>query len=222
MLTVFLRSLILYSVVVIMTRIMGKRQIGQLQPFEFVITLLIADLAASPVNNIEIPLLYGVIPVLSMFLAHNALSFISLKSEKLRGIICGRPSILVANGKINRTELKNLNYNLNDLIEQLRAKGHFDFSNIDYAILETNGDISVLERQTGQKPPILGLPLAVILDGSLNTANLMRIKHDKKWLLQQLKNLGYDSEKEVFIAVIDEKDNMFVQGMEESNRVVAI
>ena len=136
MLVIFFRTLFLYLLVVIVTRLMGKRQIGQLQPYEFVITIMIADLVAVPMQDRGLALLNGVIPVLTLLLAQVAFSFFTLKSQRFRRTLCGKPSIIIENGIINWEEMHKNLYHLNDLLEQLRAQGYFNLTDVEFALLE--------------------------------------------------------------------------------------
>ncbi|HHY05785.1 MAG TPA: DUF421 domain-containing protein, partial [Clostridia bacterium] len=131
-------------------RLMGKRQIGELQPFELVIAIMISELAAVPMADTEIPLLDGIIPILTLLLAQVSLAYLSLKNERARAVICGRPSILIEKGTIIESELRRLRINLNDLLEQLRVKNFTNIADIDYAILETNGQMSVIPKGTSR------------------------------------------------------------------------
>lgn len=144
MFIVFIRTALLYALVIFTMRLMGKRQIGELQPYELVITIMISDLAALPMQDTRFPLLLGVIPIVTLLLLKILLSLIQLKSQKARKIIDGEPTILVCNKQINYSELKKQQINIDELMEELRLLGYFDLSNIQYAILENNGRISVL------------------------------------------------------------------------------
>lgn len=144
MFIVFIRTAILYTLVVIVMRLMGKRQIGELQPYEFVITIMISDLAALPMQDTRLPLLLGVIPIVTLLLMKNILSQVQLKSQFARRIIDGEPSILIYNSKINYTALKKQQINIDEIMEELRLAGYFDLDEIQYAILENNGQMSIL------------------------------------------------------------------------------
>ena len=220
MLVVFFRALILYILVVIVMRIMGKRQIGQLQPFEFVITIMIAELAAIPMQNTGVPLINGIIPILTLLIAQLTFSFVTLKSERLRGIICGKPSVLIHSGKIVEKELQRQNYNLNDLIEQLRSKSYPNVSDVEFAILETSGQISVIPK--AQKRPIVpedmkvdtqyeGLPISLIIDGHILAENLHTIGLDEQWLINELLKYGINNYREILYANIDTVGKLFFQ-----------
>ncbi|WP_073024763.1 DUF421 domain-containing protein [Lutispora thermophila] len=218
MLIVFIRTIILYFLIVIIMRLMGKRQIGQLQPSELVVALIIADLAAIPMGNTGIPLLAGIIPILTLFVCEAMLSYISLKSQLARRIISGKPSIVIEKGKILENELRKQRFNIDDLMEQLRLKDVFDIQDVEYAILETGGQISILLK-TDKKPVIRedlnikhqyeGLPISLIIDGRINCHNLSISGHDMNWLNKQLSINGIKSPRDVLYAYISE-DNKFV------------
>lgn len=223
MLVIFFRTLILYILVVIVMRMMGKRQIGQLQPFEFVITIMLAEIAAVPMENTGIPLINGVIPILALLLVQTMFSFILLKSERMRGIICGKPSILINGGKIVEKELEKQSYNLNDLMEQLRSKNCPNISDVEFAILETGGQISVIPK--AQKRPLTpedmnfetnyeGLPISLIIDGRILAQNLHSMNLDEDWLKSQLKSLNIDNYKDVLYANIDTAGKIYYQKKE--------
>ncbi len=141
-----LRVIIVYLVVLFVVRLMGKRQIGEMQPFELVITLIIADLATIPMSEHTLPLLSGVLPVLTLLLVHFALSFLSNKIVVARKIISGTPIVLVSPNGVEYQNLKKLNININDLQESLRTGGYFNLSDVEYAIMETNGSVSFIPK----------------------------------------------------------------------------
>ncbi len=212
MLIVFIRTLILYTVIVIVLRIMGKKQIGQLQPSELVVALVIADLAAVPMSNMGIPLINGIIPIVTLFIMEEFLSYISLKSEKARGLVCGKPSILIERGIIKEEELRKTRYNLNDLLEQLRLKNFPNLEDIDYAILETSGQLSVIPKPENKpvtlkdmymKPKMEQLPVTLILDGKINMNNLSKAGLDIIWLENEFKNNKIQSHETVFFGYIN-------------------
>lgn len=227
MLNVFMRALILYIVVVISMRIMGKRQIGQMQPFEFVIALLMADLAAVPMQNTGIPLINGIIPILTLLIAQLTLSYITMKSEKARGFICGIPSILIQHGKINEDVLVKLRYDLNDLIEQLRSKDIANISDVEFAILETSGHLSVFPK-VENKPVTLkdmnlkknpeDIPLTLILDGHINYKNLEKANKDINWLNTQIKNSGFHDANQILLAELTTEKQFYFQEKEKYSR----
>lgn len=224
MLIVFIRSLLLYAVLAITIRIMGKRQIGQLQPFEFVIAVLIAELAGIPMSDTDIPLANGLVAILTLMVSQVALAYITLKSNKARGIVCGTPSILIERGKIMENEMRRSRYNINDLIEQLRLNGYPNIADVDFAILETDGQLSVIPKTSKRpittedlniKPEYEGLPLSIVLDGHVLKNDLKKLGLTEEWLLDQLKTAGYDNPSQVLYANIDSTGKLFVQGKQK-------
>ncbi len=220
MLILPVRTIILYLLVVLIIRIMGKHQIGQLQPFELVITIMISELAAVPMQDTDIPLLHGVIPILTLLFIQISLSILSLKSEKARKIICGGPSILIEKGKINQDELTRLRYNITDLLEQLRLKNMPNIADVEYAILETSGKLSIIPKSL-KRPvnpedldldiPYEGLPITLIVDGVLKETNLSRLNLTQEWLRYELNKNGLQDWKQVFLASIDSSGRLYLQ-----------
>lgn len=220
MLIVVLRTLILYIVTFVLLRIMGKRQVGQLQPYELVIIILVADLAAIPMENTGIPLLRGLVPILVLFVAQVTLAYISLKSETARSLISGKPSVLIENGLIVESELRRLRYNINDLLEQLRQKNVANIADVEFAILETSGQLSVILKS--QKRPVIpedlniptkyeGLPAALITDGHISRENLKKVNLNSEWLRDELAKFGINDPKDVFFASLDTQGNLYCQ-----------
>ena len=148
MFIVLIRTVILYSLVILVMRLMGKRQIGELQPYEFVITIMISDLAALPMQDTRLPLILGIIPIVTLLFIKTVLTQLQLKSQFTRKVLEGEPCILVCKGKINYQSLKKQQINLDELMEELRLAGYFDLSNVEYAILENNGQLSFLTSQS--------------------------------------------------------------------------
>lgn len=220
MLVGIVRTIILYMIIVVVLRVMGKRQVGQLQPFELVIILMISELAVIPSQEIGIPLIAGLLPVLILLLLGVAISQISLKSEKARAVICGTPTILINKGQILEDQLRKLRYNLSDLLEQLRVKSVPDIADVEYAILETNGQLSVIPKSL--KRPATpddfklqiateGLPYTLIMDGIIQHHNFEKANVTPDWLFNQLKEANINDPKQVFIAVVDSHGKLFFQ-----------
>jgi len=215
-----LRTLILFFLVVLGLRLMGKRQVGQLQPYELVIIIMLSALAAIPMQNTGVPLVSGLVPILTLILVHVALSYTALKSERARGIICGTPSVLIENGKIIESELTRLRYNINDLLEQLRSKNIPNIADVEYAILETSGHLSVIPKS--QKRPVNpedlnlstkyeGLPVTLIIDGYVFRKNLDRINLSEDWLMSELRKYNLHNLKDVLFASLDTEGKLFFQ-----------
>lgn len=224
MLVVFMRALILYTVVVIVMRIMGKQQVAQLQPYELAVALMIADLGAVPMQNTGIPLITGIVPILTLLMAQVLISYLSLKSELVRKLVCGTPSILISKGKINEKELFKERYNVNDLLEQLRSMGYYNIADVEFAILETNGSLSVIPKSDKRpmnpndlnlKPQYEGLPVPVIIDGNVNEANMKEVNIDMDWLKSQLALFDVKSIDEVLLASVDAQKKLYVTKKED-------
>lgn len=220
MLVVFFRTLILYSLVVIVMRIMGKRQIGQLQPFELVIAIMISDLAAVPMQNTGIPLVNGIVPIITLLATQLLISLLSIKSIRARAVICGKPTILIEKGKINESALRKELYTINDLLEQLRIINYPNIADIEYAILETSGQISVIPKS--QKRPLNpedmdiktdyeGISIDLIIDGRILSDNLTKAGKDRSWLLRELRKQQYDKPEKIFYACIDPSGKLHIQ-----------
>lgn len=223
MLVIFFRAFILYFLVVIVMRMMGKRQIAQMQPFELVITILIAELAATPMENSSIPLISGVIPILTLLSIQVIVSYISIKSETFREVVCGKPSILISKGKILQSEIRRLRINMNDLLEQLRSKDYPNVSDVEYAILETNGQLSIIPKADKRQvnisdlqitPDEEELPITLIVDGKLIEKNLKKTGHRVEWVQQQLKQAGINRIEDTFFAFLSSVGDFHAQQKE--------
>ncbi len=220
MLVGIIRTIIIYLIIVLVLRLMGKRQVGQLQPFELVVILMISELAAIPTQDTGIPLLAGLFPVLVLLLLGLTISQVSLKSEKARAIICGTPTILISKGIILEDELRKLRYNLSDLLEQLRVKDIPNITDVEYAILETNGQLSVIPKATKRavnpedlniNPPYEGLPITLIMDGILQQHNLEKANVTYAWLQNELNRANIDDLSQVLLASVDAQMVLFLQ-----------
>ena len=221
MLILVVRTLILYGMVIAAMRIMGKRQLGELQPSALVVAIMISDLASVPMQAIDIPLLTGIIPVLTLIVAEVMMSYLSLKSKNIRKFLSGEPSIVVYDGCINEAELKKLRFNINDLLEELRLNGCHDISDVAVAVLETSGKLSVIPKDKARPVTVEdlqlenvrhdGLPCVIVSDGTLNEGELTRAKKDHIWLTKELKKRNIKDVKEIFVASLDAEDELFIQ-----------
>lgn len=210
----------MYLAVLIVMRVMGKREIGQLQPFELVVALMIADLAAIPMQDTGLPLLGGIIPIIVLMMAQVTLAYISMISGKGRSLICGRPSVLVENGKLVEQELRYQRYNINDLLVQLRAKEYYNLADVEFAILETNGQLSVIPKSQKRavQPEDLnintsyeGVPVTLVMDGQVLLDNLKKVNLNEQWLRTELQKLGVKDPKKVFFASLDTSGQLYYQ-----------
>ncbi|MBE5805615.1 MAG: DUF421 domain-containing protein [Clostridiales bacterium] len=219
MLVIFIRTIILYTIVLFIMRLMGKREIGQLQPFELVISIMIADLASTPMSNTGVPLLNGVVPILGLLIMHLLISMLNLKSTRVRQLICGKPSLLVYRGKIDEKMLKKERFTINELQERLRDKDIMNLGDVEYAILETSGQINVILKPNKRnctpedfniEPEYEGIPYDLVIDGEVMECNLKILGKDYNWLKKQVEKFGYKPE-EALIVTIDGKGQIFSQ-----------
>jgi uncharacterized membrane protein YcaP (DUF421 family) len=219
MLITFFRAIILYIVVLIVMRLMGKREISQLQPFELAISIMIADLASIPMTEIGIPISSGIIPILGLLVMHLVISVVNIKSIKAREIICGKPSILIYRGKIDEKVLKKERFTINELEERLRGNNIANIGDVEYAILETSGQVTVIpkpdKRNTipedfGIMPEYQGLPYDLVLDGKVEYANLQKIGRNYEWLKKEVAKFGMKPE-DALVITLDGKGQIFCQ-----------
>lgn len=222
MLLTFIRTITLYILVLIVMRFMGKREIGQLQPFELAISIMIADLATIPMAETGIPISSGIVPILGLLVMHLIISVINLKSIKMREIICGKPAILIYRGRIQEKTMKKERFTINELEERLRGYNVTNIGDIEYAILETSGQISILQKPNkrnaipedfGIMPEYEGIAYDLVIDGKIMKENLEKLDKDYNWLLKQVEPFGIKPEK-ALIATIDGKGNFFCQEKE--------
>jgi len=230
MLTGFLRTVILFFVTTIVLRLMGKRQLAQLQPYEVVITLMISDLATQPMGDVETPLLGGVVAITTLLLLHSLLSALSFWSIPLRRLICGRPSVLVRNGRICERELSRLCFDLSDLMEGIRSQGVIGLQETGSVILETNGSLSVFpaggsrpptRSEQGLPPVYDGIPLTLILDGIIQERTLDIAGKDISWLNGILNRQGIERMNDVLIALLDTQGRLLIQEKGEQGRLIS-
>ena len=224
MLVLFIRSILIYIIVLLVMRLMGKREIGQLQPFELVIAIMIADLAATPIANSGIPLTNGIIPILGLLVMDLIISVANMKSLKVRQFISGKPSILIYRGKIDEKTLRKERFTINELQERLRDNNILNLGDVEYAILETSGQINVIQKPSkrnsipedfGIEPEYEGISYDLVIDGVIMYDNLKILNKDYNWLKTQVRKFGYSPE-EALIVTIDGKGQFFSQ-KKESN-----
>ena len=215
-----IRSIIIYLFVLIVIRLMGKRQVGEMQPFEFVITLIIADLACIPMAELAVPLVHGLVPIFSLLILHFFICFLSRKSMKIRYLISGRPAVVVSPNGINYNQLKKLNMTLDDLIEAMRGCDVFNFEDIAYAIVETNGNLCVIKKASvepatredlGVKIEQNALPVNIIMDGKIMKENVAMVNIDNKFIDECLKKANIKRIKDVLLFTLDNNGNCFIQ-----------
>ena len=214
MTTAFFRTLILYFILMVGLRLMGKRQIGELEPGELVLTMMISDLATVPMQDFGIPLLAGVIPILTLLALSMLLSQLSLINLRFRALVCGTPSVLIRQGVLQQSVMRKNRYTLDELLEELRGQGITGVEEVKYAVLENSGHLSVLPWARCQPPTAeqLGvaveenvtLPVVLVNDGRLLRRNLEAQGLDEAWLREALREEGLSSHREAFLVTVDE------------------
>lgn len=223
MLITLARTILLYILVVITMRLMGKRQIAQLEPFELVIAIMIAELAVIPMQDRNIPLINGIIAITTLLFIQVTFSVLSLRSIAFRSFLDGRYSLIIANGVIQEKEMRKARYNLDELLEQLRLKSIFSLADVEFAVLETSGELSVLLKS--QKRTVTpadmkldttyeGLPLVLIMDGQVMSSELRKSQLTEAWLRTELEKCGIKSPNEVLIASLNTQGELFLQPKE--------
>lgn len=204
MIIVIIRTIFFYLFIFLIYRIMGKREVGQLSITDLVVSLLIAELTVISIEDYEKSMLYSLIPIIVLVLLQCILSYLSLKKPKFRIFLEGNPSVIIKGGKINYNEMLKQRYNLDDLLVQLRDKGYRSIEEIEYAILESSGTLSVFPYETGKSP----LPLPLILDGDIQEDTIKHLKKDKKWVYNFLDKKDIKLE-DVFFAFYKDR-NIFI------------
>ena len=219
MFVVLIRTVVLYLFIIVGIRLLGKHQIGQLEPSELVLSLIIADLASVPMQDFGIPLLAGLIPIVVLLALSSAISTLCTKSLGFRALLCGKPSVVVENGKVLQRELERCRLTIDELLEELRMQGYTDIRTIKFALLETNGQLSILPRaeekpataaQLGIATQETGLPVVLVSDGRLLERNLKALGHDRPWLDKQLSQRGCRDLEKVFLLLVDEADAVYL------------
>lgn len=201
---VVLRTIFFYLFIFVIYRIMGKREVGQLSITDLIVSLLIAELTVISIENYKASILYSLIPIVILVLMQCILAYISQKKPKFRIFLDGNPSLIIKNGKINYNEMLRQRYNLDDLLVQLRDKGYRSIEEVEYAILESSGTLSVFPYKKETSP----LPLPIILDGDIQEDTLKHLKKDKKWVYNFLDKKDINIE-DVFFAFYKDK-NIFI------------
>lgn len=224
MITALLRTVILYAVLIIGLRLTGKRQIGELEPNELVLTMLLSDLAAVPMQDFGIPLINGVVPIATILCLSLLLSYGSLRSMRFRALVCGEPTVIIRNGTIQQEAMRRNRFTIDELLEELRCQGVTNLSTVKYAILETSGQLSVLlypaeqpltPKQAGYTvEDSLFLPRVIISDGHLLRENLRAVGREEKWLAKELRQAGITRTEDVFLLTVDESGSVVCIGKE--------
>ena len=220
---IFVRTVILYFAILISMRIMGKRQLGEMEISEFIVAALIADLAATPLQDIGIPLLNGLVPIIIMFCFEIIIAGLNMRSVKLRKLTYGRPEIIIRNGRIIREAMQKNRFTLDELMQELRVQGLTDTAQVEYAVLETNGQLSIILKsgnqpatasQMGVDADDVSYAHIIINEGRILDNNLKLLGRDRRWLANELKRQNLRSADEVYILTLSENGSVFCQAKE--------
>ena len=215
-----LRSVVIYICVLAVIRLMGKRQVGEMQPFEFVVTLIIADLACIPMAELSVPLLHGIVPIVTLMIVHFIICFLARKIQFVRYALTGKPAIVINPNGINYRELRELNMTLDDLIELMRGCNVFKIEEIAYAIIETNGNLCVIKKSGCDnvtkddlkvKVSQAALPINIVMDGKLMYENINLSKIDNDFIQQCMSKASIKNIKDILIMTLDNNGEVFIQ-----------
>ena len=215
---IFIRTTIIFTVLLLIMRLMGKRQIGEMQPYELVITLIIAELACIPMGDPSIPLSYGIIAIVSIFFLHQIVCLIDLCFPQTRPVLSGAPSIVLNKNGIDDKQLKANNLDVSDLIESLRIEGYFTLDAVEYALYEAEGAFSALPKKNYQQLQT-SLPLMLIGNGKFDEKNVQKTQRDKQYFLDVLKEHGCVDEKKVLVMTVDGTGKTYLQKAGETYQV---
>lgn len=224
---VFFRTLFIYFFVLIVMRLMGKREIGKLSVFDLVVSIMIADLAVISIENGDRPMVHGILPMATLLVTQIGLSYLSLKNRTIRHLVDGKPAMLIKNGRIQEREMARNRYNLDDLMAQLREKNINNVADVEFAILETSGKLSVFpkeEKKAVSKEDLFppeeieptGIPVYLIVEGRVLEDGLRRIGRDRRWLEQEVRRRGYRGVEEIFLATMDGRGRLHLDGRDEN------
>lgn len=223
---VLIRTVIIYLTLLITMRLLGKRQLGEMELSEFVVAALSADLAAHPLQDIGIPLLNGIVPVLTLFCFEVLIAYLSMRSIKFRSLLFGRPSLIIQRGKILQQEMNSNRFTPEELMQELRSQGFYDISRVQYAVLETNGTLSVMPcpEDKSATAGMLGIendegdyPSIVINKGRILDNNLRWLGFDRKWLEKTLKAKNAACAENIFLMLADRQGKVYISEMEKQN-----
>ena len=220
MIVTIIRTTIVFITLVIIMRLMGKRQIGEMQPYEFIVTLIIADLACIPMTDVSIPLIYGLVAILALFVIHQIFSLLEQGGKFFKKVISGKPSLVINKNGIDLTELKRNNMGVDDLIESIRATGYFSLDQLDYAIFESNGKLSVMQSQNQADPP-KSLPLLLVNDGKVDKQNLNLLRLTEK-NVQNFINLHHGTLKNTEVITVDGNGRVYFKQRKQKFKILRL
>lgn len=219
---IFLRTTIIFIALLAVMRLMGKRQIGEMQPFEFVITLLIAELACIPMADISIPLLYGVASVVTIFFLHQLLLLFDLQCKPFKAVVGGKPSVVINKNGIDISQLKRNHLDLSDLIESMRSAGYFSLDEVAYALYESSGQFTAMPREDAPREEKVSLPVVIIDDGKYDQKNLALTKTGRAYFERILHEQHIRSARSVFVLTLDGTGKIYLQCRGERYRAFRV
>ncbi len=221
MLTIFTRSVLLYIAALLSMRIMGKREVGQLQPFEVVVVIMIAELAATPMGGVGIPLLYGVLPMIALVVCHGLINTLMMRSQKVRDFFNGVPTVLMRKGALCEKQMRRTSMDMDELLQALRTAGYADPGEVDTVILEPGGQMSIIpkERYRPVTPADLnlhvgrgGVALPLVMDGEIQQSNLRRTGLSERWVNKRIAGAGFQQVADVLLLSLNPQGEMLIQG----------
>ena len=225
---IIIRTIIVFLTLLIIMRLMGKRQIGEMQPYEFVITLIIAEIACIPMSDSSIPLSYGITAILTIYFLHQVVCLIDLSIPKAKTLFAGTPSIVINQNGIDATQLKKNSLDVSDLIESMRGAGYFSLDDVEYALYESNGKFSALAKvkegkegaaENAENP---SLPVLLVCEGKFNDKNLRLIGKEKGYFLEKLRGQGFNELKKLLVMTVDGAGKVYAQESGQSYRVFSL
>ena len=218
-----IRTMMIYAALLVSMRLMGKRQLGEMELSEFVVASLIADLASHPLQDVGIPMINGLVPIFTLFCCELLIAGLSLKSVRLRALLFGKPSMLILRGQICQKEMRANRFTVDELMQELRNQGIVDISQVEYAILETDGQLNVIPfpaekppsaRQLGVTVDDGGFPAIVVNDGRVLENVLTGTGHDRVWLQEEIARSGFDSPEGVYLMTVNRGGQTYIAGKE--------
>ncbi len=220
---IIFNAIVIYAVLIVFMRLMGKRQLGELEPSELIVTILISEVSATPVVNPEKSVLYGIVPAVTLFAMELVLSLFMAKSVKVRALLAGKPALLIVHGRIDQSQMRRNRFTPDELAEALRNQGALDLNEVEYAILETDGKLNVVlspasrpvtAGQMNVQAQDAGYPLIVINEGRVLTENLKILGKDEKWLEKCLRSQKLSSPRDVYMMTVDMAGGVFLSPKE--------
>jgi uncharacterized membrane protein YcaP (DUF421 family) len=218
---IVIRTVIIFIALLIIMRLMGKRQIGEMQPYEFIITLIVAEIACIPMTDPSIPLSYGIISVLTIYFLHQVVCLIDLSIPKAKVLFSGTPSVVINRNGIDASQLKKNNLDVSDLLESMRSAGYFSLDDVEYALYESNGTFSALPKQKQEDAPP-SLPVLLVSEGKFDQTNLALTGRNKEYFLTKLRGEGFPEQKKLLVMTVDGNGKVYAQAKGQKYKVFSL